>query len=191
MALFLRNLFQSAEAHRQFERIYADCRTAMRGYALRLMNGDEDLADDVTQDAFIRIARNLPKTAVMDAAALHVYALKTVRSAAEDLMRKRRHFPVLVRDDDEPEPEPGKGGDPVLDALCEKDSVERIAGCIRRLPVKYREIFYLYFVDELNLREIAESLRMSPDTVRRRFSRGKQLLAQELKKGGILDDGTT
>lgn len=188
--MFLRKLFQSSEAHRQFERIYNECRPAMRAYALRLMDGDEDLADDVTQDAFIRIVRNLPKTAAMETAALHVYVLKTVRSAAEDLLRKRRQFPVLVRDDDEPEPEPSTGGDPVLDALCEKDSVERIAACIRRLPVKYREIFYLYFVDDRNLREIAEELRIAPDTVRRRFSRGKQLLAQELRKGGILDDGT-
>ncbi len=183
--MFLRDIFRSGGTDR-FGQIYSQCHRAMFAYALR-MTGDYDLAEDVTQDAFVRIARNLSALDGKDPPAVYVYALKAVRCAALDLLKKRQHFPVPDTDEEEL-PEQSTGPDPVLDDLCARENMQQITDCIRRLPVKYREVFYLYFVDGLSLREVAGWLELPVDTVRRRFSRGKQLLVRELEKGGVLND---
>ncbi len=181
------DLWRSGDVPDRFGQIYSQCQRSMFAYALRLTGGDYDLAEDVTQEAFVRIARNLAALDGKPPAAVYVYALKAVRCAALDLLKKRRHFPV-PDEEEENLPEPSTGPDPVLDDLCAREDVRRIADCIRRLPVKYREVFYLYFVDNLSLREVADELKLPADTVRRRFSRGKQLLVRELEKGGVRND---
>ena len=57
-----------------------------------------------------------------------------------------------------------------------------VTECVKRLPIKYRQIIHLYYYEEYSLSEIAHILALNENTVRTRMSRGRQLLKKYLGK---------
>ena len=45
-----------------------------------------------------------------------------------------------------------------------------------QLPIKYREVLILHYYDDYKIREIAELLQMSENTVKTRLVRGREKL---------------
>ena len=54
---------------------------------------------------------------------------------------------------------------------------------VAELPKKYRTVIYLYYYEEMTVREIAESLAVSEGTVKSQLHRGRELLRKKLKGG--------
>ena len=52
---------------------------------------------------------------------------------------------------------------------------------VQRLPVKYREVIYLYYYEGYNAEEIAAMVRAKPAAIRQRLARGRDKLKQELE----------
>lgn len=55
---------------------------------------------------------------------------------------------------------------------------------VMQLPVNYRSVIYLYYFDGYRTKEIAEMLMIKDATVRTRLKRGREMLKQNLIKGG-------
>ena len=64
-------------------------------------------------------------------------------------------------------PEPGES--PVLEA-------------VQALPEKYRLVIHLFYYEDYSVREIADILRITPDNVKTRLSRGRASLRSTLKE---------
>ncbi|MBS8265622.1 RNA polymerase factor sigma C [Mesobacillus boroniphilus] len=54
-----------------------------------------------------------------------------------------------------------------------------------KLPVKYREIIYLFYYQEMPQKEIAEVCGLNINTVKSRLTRAKQLLKEILQERGV------
>ena len=54
---------------------------------------------------------------------------------------------------------------------------------VAELPKKYRTVIYLYYYEEMSVREIAETLAASEGTVKSQLHRGRELLRKKLKGG--------
>ena len=54
-----------------------------------------------------------------------------------------------------------------------------------KLPVKYREIIYLFYYQEASQKEIAEICGLNVNTVKSRLTRAKQLLKEILQERGV------
>ena len=54
---------------------------------------------------------------------------------------------------------------------------------VAELPKKYRTVIYLYYYEEMTVREIAVSLAVSEGTVKSQLHRGRELLRKKLKGG--------
>ena len=52
---------------------------------------------------------------------------------------------------------------------------------IMNLPVKYREVLYLYYYEQLNIREISMLLGINENTLKSRMVKSKELLSKKLK----------
>jgi RNA polymerase sigma-70 factor (ECF subfamily) len=62
---------------------------------------------------------------------------------------------------------------------------------IFQLPLKYRQVIYLYYIEEYDINEISGFLNITPGTIKSQLSRGRKLLKKGLRpelihKGGPL-----
>lgn len=55
-----------------------------------------------------------------------------------------------------------------------KEHNQTIAGFVQSLPLKYREVLWLYYYMELSVTEIADVLNCSANTVKTRLARGRK-----------------
>ncbi len=138
-------------------------------------------ADDATQEALIKIVRNLPRFDGRSSFGTWAYRIAT--NAALDELRKRKRRPTLamVRDDDSGEItlEPvddlaGRRVEAIADRLA-------IDSALAELPEEFRAAVVLRDVGDLDYAEIAAVLEVPVGTVKSRIARGRKMLADELR----------
>ncbi|MEK4026439.1 sigma-70 family RNA polymerase sigma factor [Sporosarcina sp. FSL W7-1283] len=66
------------------------------------------------------------------------------------------------------------------DPLILQEEKSEIAIAILKLPVKYREIIIFYYYEEYNMREVAQFLNLSENTVKTRMIKARKLLKVDL-----------
>lgn len=52
---------------------------------------------------------------------------------------------------------------------------------VQDLPLKYRAVIHLFYYEDMNVREIAESIDVKESTVKSHLHRGRMLLKNKLK----------
>jgi RNA polymerase sigma-70 factor (ECF subfamily) len=142
-------------------------------------------ADDATQEALIKIVRNLPRFDGRSSFGTWAYRIAT--NAALDELRKRKRRPALtmVRDDDSDPHDRNVSLEPVDDLAGRR--VEAIAdrlaidSALAELPEEFRAAVVLRDVGDLDYAEIAEVLDIPVGTVKSRIARGRRMLANGLR----------
>ncbi len=138
----------------------------------RLLTGDAALAQDLVQDAFVRLGGRLVHLRRPDA--FEAYLRRTVVNLARMHFRRRRveraHAERQRR-----APDPVAPGDAVEDR-------DLLRAALLRLPERQRAALVLRFYEDLPDRAIAEVLRCRPGTVASLVSRGLTRLRTELKE---------
>lgn len=64
------------------------------------------------------------------------------------------------------------------------EDYRHVKKCVLSLPVKYREVIFLHYFEDLSLKEISELLSLNLNTVKSRHIRAKVLLMGKLTNGG-------
>ncbi|WHY73654.1 sigma factor-like helix-turn-helix DNA-binding protein [Fictibacillus enclensis] len=54
---------------------------------------------------------------------------------------------------------------------------------IFKLPLKYREVIFLYYYEELTLQEISDTLNANLSTIKSRLTKARLLLKDAIKGG--------
>lgn len=138
-----------------------------------LMGVDLGTAEDVVQDAFERLHRRWRQ--LRDPASGLAYARSSVLNGCRSVHRRaavaRRHAPELA----EPEGEAGA-------AAILADRAE-MAGALRRIPRRQREVLVLRYYADLDVAEIAQTLGIGQAAVRSHASRGLAALARVIGEG--------
>jgi RNA polymerase sigma-70 factor (sigma-E family) len=136
-----------------------------------VMVGDLATAEDVVQDAFERLHRGWHGLRQPSSSLAYVRSsvLNGCRSVHRRAAVARKHVPRLA------EP-PGTRGD---DAAAADDRGEMTAA-LRVLPRRQREVLVLRYYLDLDVDEIAGTLRISPSAVRATNTRGLAALARVL-----------
>lgn len=133
--------------------------------------GNRQLAEDAFQDTFVKAWKHL--TAFRGESSVRTWLSQIAVNTCRDLLRSswfgmwKRSQPVEtllnLSSGDIPRPP-----SPVRDAVL-------------ALPGRYREVIVLHYMENMNVREIAECLHLSVNTVTTRLRRARQLLKTELK----------
>jgi RNA polymerase sigma-70 factor (ECF subfamily) len=139
----------------------------------RMMSGSQTLAEDVTQEVFMLLMRDLSRYEPARSA-LGTYLYGVARNVTRARLRRDRRFVNL-----EDARETAGADDPALavESFQERASVRR---AIRRLPSRYREVVILCAIHGLSYAEAAAALQTPVGTIRSRLNRGKQVLATQL-----------
>lgn len=143
------------------------------------MCGDAGLAEDATQEAFIRAWVNLPS--FQPSAPLKSWIYRIAINAALDVLRKKpeeslEENQVTMIADQSQSPE---------SALVEKERIAMVQQAMKELPEASRSVLVLREYGELSYQEIAKVLDVPIGTVMSRLNYARNRL-RELLKGVLL-----
>lgn len=146
------------------------------GFLYRLTGGDRALAEDLTQEAFLRALRSIQQYQPSRPFKPWLYAI-AVNVARDHFKRAEMRYTVTLADD-----ELLALPDPIgLEETIEIDG-PRIAAAIGALPVQQREAILLRYYQDLSLAEIAAALAIPIGTVKSRLSLGLRHLRLMLRE---------
>ena len=154
--------------------------TAIRRYAQ-----DDDDADDLLQDCWVRILDRLDSFKRRGPFA--AWAIAVSRNVCKTRLRQRklaRGSVVLVEDISEIA---GRGPDP-LDALRTKREQDAIYAALAKLPDRERDAIVLRVLEGRDARETGATLGVTPDTVRSLLQRGMYRLRRMQEIRVLLGD---
>lgn len=136
-----------------------------------VMVGDLSTAEDVVQDAFEHLHRRWHR--LRDPGSDLAYARSTVLNGCRTVHRRsavaRKHMPRLAG--------PSAPGPDTETALADRGEM---LTALHGLPRRQREVLVLRYYADLDVAEIAATLRISPGAVRSTTSRGLAALAASL-----------
>ncbi len=157
------------------------------------MVGDSDDADDITQEAFVRVYRAIGRFREESSLATWVYRI-TVNLSTDFLRRRRRHEAVSLeqvdadshsaRHDPVAAGSPAGTHNPSASPLREAETAElraKLKEAILSLPDHYRSVVILRDVEGLSYREIASVLGCPEGTVMSRLFYAKRSLREKLR----------
>ncbi|WP_077615767.1 RNA polymerase sigma factor [Caenibacillus caldisaponilyticus] len=171
---------QAADGEAAFTLFAERYYSAVLDYLRRLL-ADEALAEDLTQEAFLKLHAQCQKVGLP--ANVPCWLFCVAKNLCRDYWRSARFQKERIGDDEIAAPFI-VGHDQVFEAVARREAKEEIRDLLRRLPEKQREIVMLRFFEERPLRDIAEVLSCPIGTVKSRLFQGLRHLRDECEKKG-------
>jgi RNA polymerase sigma-70 factor (ECF subfamily) len=155
----------------EFQTIFNEWHKPIRNF-IYFRCGDVELAEDITQDTFIKLWENRSR---IDKATVKAYLYKIAQNNTinhlkrQQLQYKFRKQGVNDRDYDTPE------------KLAEMNQYEqRLQDVIALLPEGGREVFLMNRIEDLTYQEIADRLNLSVKAIEKRMSKVLRILRDHL-----------
>ncbi|WP_157800953.1 sigma-70 family RNA polymerase sigma factor [Bacillus solitudinis] len=140
---------------------------------------DWGMAEDITQDVFIKVYDNLDTFRHEGSLKTWIYQIAANRS--KDILRNS-YFKTTIVSDLLESLMPKKGNTSPEDTVIQIAEDKTLAKNVLALPVKYREVIILYYYHEMSSTEISQFLQVNVGTVKSRLQRGRQRLKVTLTK---------
>jgi RNA polymerase sigma-70 factor, ECF subfamily len=157
--------------------------------ALRIL-GDDDLAADATQDAFLSAFKGLN---TYRGGSFKAWLLRTVTNTCYDELRRKKRRPTTPLEPDSADGEemdsPRWLADPSLTPEQSAEAVElehAIQHCLDHLPVEFRTVVVMADLQGLDYTEVAVAVRAPLGTIKSRLARARLRLRECLQGFGEL-----
>lgn len=158
-----------------FDCVFAAYRRRLYGYLVR-MTRRRDVAEDLLQETFLRLARHATSLAAdtrLDAWLFTVAHRLVVSWARAQAVRAQLAG-------DLPRRESATGDRSPLEALADSEAQRALERAFAALPAAHREVALLVGVEGLQPAEVAQILGHTPEAVRQRLARARAQLAEML-----------
>lgn len=170
---------------KNFTVVFDEYKRPIFNYLLR-MTQNRELADDLTQETFLRVYKGLPK--FRGDSSLSTWIYRIASNVSFDFFRSKKTHQELRTDSiDEAETNrmriPDKFAPPPEQAAVQYEMSACVQSYIRELPPDYRAVILLSDLQGLKNQEIAEVLDLSLDTVKIRLHRARVKLRSALNLG--------
>jgi RNA polymerase sigma-70 factor (ECF subfamily) len=143
----------------------------------RSMTGSTAIAEDVTQEVFLALMRDITRYDP-ERAPLGTYLYAIARNVTRYRLRKERRFVVLdVGAVDEP-----RASDDPEQAMMRSQTVKKVRAYIMGLSSRYREVLILCDLNGLSYEEASAILNTRIGTVRSRLHRARKQLAERIAR---------
>jgi RNA polymerase sigma-70 factor (ECF subfamily) len=150
------------------------------------MLGDDDMAADVTQTAFISAYRGLDG---FRGGSFRAWVMRMVTNACYDELRRRKRRPTVslepVNEDDEEIESPAWLAD---DSLSPEDQMEQVEldqalqACLQDLPEEFRAVVVMIDVDGMDYQEVSDAVGKPLGTIKSRLARGRLKMRECLRR---------
>ena len=135
-----------------------------------LLTGDRALAEDLAQDAFVKLAGRLVH--LRDPGAFDAYLRRTVVNLANSHYRRKRLERAYLKREE--------GTARTADIPVDPGARDELWGAMRRLSERQRAAIVLRYYEDLSEQQVAEILNCRPGTVKSLVSRGLASLRGEI-----------
>lgn len=159
----------------KFENLYNKYKNTLFYQAMNIVKNEKD-AEDVLQNAFIKIAKNIKSVKSIDSKETLSFLIVVTRNTAFDYVRKRSKISELPLS----EIEETSATDNALEEVVEKLEYKTIVSAIISIPHPYNEVLYLHFVKDYSIKKTADVLDRKTATVKMQLVRGKRMLIEKL-----------
>ena len=140
--------------------------------ALNITKNNED-AFDVCQDVFVRLIKS--KSKINNSEHLKAWLIRATincaKSCCTQAYRKHRVDIESLHDDD----------------LAHRDKYDTLIESVMELPEKYSTVIHLFYYEDMQINEIAQTLKISKSAVKQRLARGREKLKIILEKEDCYD----
>jgi RNA polymerase sigma-70 factor (sigma-E family) len=138
-----------------------------------LLTGDRGLAEDLVQDAFVKLAGRLVH--LRDPGAFDAYLRRTVVNLANSHFRRKRLERAYLRRE--------QSGVTVEETIPDPGHRDELWEAMKRLSPRQRAAIVLRYYEDLSEQRVAEILNCRPGTVKSLVSRGLAILRGEIADG--------
>lgn len=150
------------------------------GWALHCCAGDHARAEDVLQNAYLKLAQE--RTQHDGRASFKTWWFGVIRFTAHEEFRRLRYRDSLLGKlllqfsgaAHDPRPSPAR-------QLELEERTAELRRCLAQLPARQAEVLHLVFYQDLTLNEAAAVMRVSIGSVRQHYERGKARLRSLLQ----------
>lgn len=151
-------------------------------YYIRRLLGPQDVEWDVLQEVWLRVFRNI--SSLREPSALPVWLYRIARRAAMRHLRDKYADPAIDQ------------AAPDLDAIeveidrrlsFSPEDAAQVHAALAKLPLPFREVLTLHFLEEMPVQDVAEVIGIPPGTVKSRLYHAKRAL-REVLSGGVATD---
>jgi len=163
---------------RAFSLIIRAYETPVYNYVLRLVGGDRSLAEDLTQEVFLRVFQGLPGFSLRSKFTTWLFQVTKNRVLDELRSIERRPRAVVALEDVPPFE--------VLDAPFERlEAIDAVWRAVENLSVDLKMALLLRDIVGLSYTEIADSLEITLATVKWRIYKAREEVQLALAREGI------
>ncbi len=164
-----------------FPQIYSRFERMVYNLALR-MSADPDVAEECTQETFVRVHRHLAKFRGDSGLKTWIFRIAVNCGRSRLRRRSRRLSRFQPSDPERFEREVDARRNPE-ERTVDRDLAARLIALLPELEPHYREAVILRDIEGLSYRQIGTVLGVRPGTVRSRIARGREALRRHLEAG--------
>ncbi|MFA5871558.1 MAG: RNA polymerase sigma factor [Parcubacteria group bacterium] len=152
-------------------------------YIRRLTQLPKEDAEDLLQEVFIKIYQKLNE--YNELLKFSSWAYRITHNHIIDFFRKTSARPKTNSLEEYELAKLLKSKTDMAKELGSKDCLEKMKVCLEKLPLKYKDILVLRFLEEKSYEEIMDILRKPKGSVATLIARGREMLLANMKKEGI------
>jgi RNA polymerase sigma-70 factor (ECF subfamily) len=170
MFYFYLSMLETENEKQTFAQIYEETRHACYHVAVSITK-NAAMAEDAVHNAFLSVIENKEKIFSMPCGKRKSLIVIITKHKAIDLTRKKDNQfsseEIEIADDFD-----------LCDIFESQEGYAYLINCIKTLPEKYKTVFYLRYVKDMNNMEIAALLGITNKAVSTRLARAKQMLRE-------------
>lgn len=134
---------------------------------------DEEVAREIVSESFVKFWNN--RQQLQAAGAVKALLYRIVRNASIDYLRQQQRVKKMHRDVIQLQP---LSESAVLEKLVQTETYHYLYILVNSLPLRCRQVFQMFYLQDKALKEIAEELGISINTVKSQKQRAVQLLKE-------------
>ena len=134
---------------------------------------DEEVAREIVSEAFVKFWNN--RQHLQAAGAVKSLLYRMVRNASIDYLRQQQRVKKMHQDVIQLQP---LSDSAVLEKLVQAETYHYLYILVNSLPLRCRQVFQMFYLQDKALKEIAEELGISINTVKSQKQRAVQLLKE-------------
>ncbi len=163
--------------------------TPLLRYAGQMLRPDQQAAEDVVQETFMRLHKQLAEKGRTSIQSLKTWLFVVARNLTLDVIRKRgrekKLWDGIFRNEVEDEQQVTRGNGE-LGKIMQKEACEHAVEELHRLPDEEREMLVLRIMEGMTLREISVVTGLKIGNVNYRINKGLHQLANRLKTADVI-----